>query len=1098
MNRSLYLAAVAVVSLMCLPASARILVYEPFAYPDGSLTGRGGALGTTGTWASEESLHPGVGWRVHQEGDTSGIVVNPAPSLARNMFNGTVANLQTAGGYVGLPGPEDVGEPDLNRDFEIGRYMDASISLAPSVTAAFKSGTTTWFSYVAVHAWDRNQETPNFMFCTDPTVLGNRAFSMQNSGNGIGAGGGPPRNNRSDILPRYFREGASYNLRGAAAAWTDDAKEAPDATATMPWVASDPDGFGAANIVVGKIEWDKDTGGEDIITVVGFLETDTMSEKAFDALVALKPELSSKNWTANKPNLDQSQFDLLNVAGTKFFVDEIRIGTTFEDVMGSDPAKANDPKPEAGKADVPRDLVLAWTPGEYANTHDVYLGTVFDDVNDASRNDPRGVLVRQGQSESTYDPGRLAFGTTYYWRIDEASVPPDSTIYKGDVWSFTTEPVGYPVAGKSTKVTASSSEPNQGPENTISGSGMTGDVHSTEMTHMWLTAAGAAGPAWIQYEFDKVLRLHEMWVWNHNGLMEPALGLGAKEVKIEYSIDGNDFKVLGTSHEFARASGADGYVSNTIVNLGGIAAKYVKLTIHSNWGGILTQFGLSEVRFYSVPVFAREPNPASARTGVDVTSSLSWRAGREAGQHKVYLSTDQQAVTDGSAPATTVTSANCTPALNFGATYYWRVDEVNEAMTPSVWPGDIWSFSTPEYLVVDDFESYTNDSPKRVFQAWIDGAGFSADDFFPQGNKGNGSGALIGYDPLAGAIMEKTIIHSGGQSMPMTYDNANVTYSEATRTFDVAQDWTAKGIKTLSLWFRGGVGNGGQLYVRINGAKVPYAGAAGDIAEAVWLPWNIDLSGVSGNLSKVTSLAIGVEGAGAKGMLYLDDIRLYPKAPEYVTPVQPDAAGLLIKYLFDQGAGTSVADGSGNGNAGTINGTPRWVPGVSGTALDFDGAANYVSTGKSLLNSLPAFTIACWLKGDLSAANRSGLIGQNDCVEYGVVSSNTLQIWTAGGGSVGLAWPYSSTDQWHHVTVVGDGTRIVFYLDGRPAASGGAATTSYGTSTFSVNVGGGGVFDATGNYFTGQMDEVYVYQRALSDAEAAALAGRTAPISKAP
>jgi len=397
---------------------------------------------------------------------------------------------------------------------------------------------------------------------------------------------------------------------------------------------------------------------------------------------------------------------------------------------------------------------------------------------------------------------------------------------------------------------------------------------------------------------------------------------------------------------------------------------------------------------------------------------------------------------------------------------------------------------------VEDFESYTNDSPKRVFQAWIDGAGFSPDPFFPQGNKGNGSGALVGYDPTLGSIMETKTVHAGRQSMPLAYDNtAGATYSETTRTFDAAQDWTAGGIKTLAVNFRGEAGNTGQLYLKIGNTKIAYNGEAADIARAQWLPWLIDLSAVSG-ANNVRTLTIGVEGAGASGKLCIDDIRLYPDEIELVTPVQPDAAGLLIKYLFDQGSGTTVTDGSGKGNAGTINGTPRWVPGVSGTALEFDGAVNYVSTGKSLLNNLPAFTIACWLRGDLSAANRSGLIGQNDCVEYGVASGNTIQIWTAGGGAVNLPWPYSSTDKWHHLTAVADGAGIVFYLDGRPAASGGTATTSYGTSTFSANIGGGGVFDATGNYFIGQIDEVYVYQRALSAAEVAGLAGRTAPMPK--
>ena len=313
-------------------ASATLLVYEPFAYPDGSLSGQGGALGTTGTWTSYESLHPADGWRVHQQGDTSGIVVDPGPPVQRNMFDGTVANLATLGGYVGLPGPEDVGEPDLDRDFEIGRYMDASIALDPSVTATLQSGTTTWFSYVAVHGWDRNEETTALTIGTDPTPNSSRSLTLTNAGSGLSAGGGPPRNNRLHILPRYYSGGVAYNQMGAVTAWNQDAKTVDFATGAMTWVASDADGFGAANIIVGKVEWDADTGGEDIITVVGFLETDVLTEAAFNALVAAKPGLSSANWTANKPNLDQSQFDTLNVSGTKIFVDDIRIGTTFADV----------------------------------------------------------------------------------------------------------------------------------------------------------------------------------------------------------------------------------------------------------------------------------------------------------------------------------------------------------------------------------------------------------------------------------------------------------------------------------------------------------------------------------------------------------------------------------------------------------------------------------------------------------------------------------------------------------------------------------------------------------------------------------------------
>ena len=316
---------------------AELLVYEPFAYADGWLTGQGGALGTTGVWTCYDT-HNGD-WRIHQEGDTSGIVVAPGPPVERNMYDGMVANLTTSGGYVGLPGPLDLVPPaDPDEDFEIGRYMDAHIPLDPSVTAAFQSGTTTWFRYVCVRVWDRNMEPAQLQLATDPSPNESRPglYKLTNSGNGIGAGGGPPRNDRFSIIPRYHLNGDNYNIMGAATGWTADAYTAP-ADAKMSWIASDDDGFGAVNIIVGKIEWDADTGGEDIISVVRFLETDTLSEAAFDAVIAAQPLLSSANWTANKPNLDQSQFDLLNFAGTKFFIDEIRIATSFADVMGDIP-----------------------------------------------------------------------------------------------------------------------------------------------------------------------------------------------------------------------------------------------------------------------------------------------------------------------------------------------------------------------------------------------------------------------------------------------------------------------------------------------------------------------------------------------------------------------------------------------------------------------------------------------------------------------------------------------------------------------------------------------------------------------------------------
>jgi hypothetical protein len=96
------------------------------------------------------------------------------------------------------------------------------------------------------------------------------------------------------------------------------------------------------------------------------------------------------------------------------------------------------PKPTNRATEVPQDAVLSWMAGDYADTHDVYFGTVFDDVNDASRdNDPNSVLVSQNQDVTTYEPpGLFGFAQSYYWRVDEFNDLDPNSPWKGNVWSF--------------------------------------------------------------------------------------------------------------------------------------------------------------------------------------------------------------------------------------------------------------------------------------------------------------------------------------------------------------------------------------------------------------------------------------------------------------------------------------------------------------------------------------------------------------------------------------------------------------------------------------------------------------------------------------
>jgi hypothetical protein len=176
-------------------------------------------------------------------------------------------------------------------------------------------------------------------------------------------------------------------------------------------------------------------------------------------------------------------------------------------------------------------------------------------------------------------------------------------------------------------------------------------------------------------------------------------------------------------------------------------------------------------------------------------------------------------------------------------------------------------------------ESYNDiaegeEGSNRIYLAWIDGYENPAV-----------NGSIVGNIDLP--IAEQTIVHSGNQSMPMAYDNA-VGKSEATLTLTSNRDCTVNGVNRLTIWYRGTPSNAAeQMYVVLNGsAGVDHEDPAAAQATG-WNEWNIDLQAFADqgiNLSNVTSITLGLGNrtnpvAGGAGMLYFDDIRLYPPAP---------------------------------------------------------------------------------------------------------------------------------------------------------------------------------------------------------------------------
>ena len=462
--------------------------------------------------------------------------------------------------------------------------------------------------------------------------------------------------------------------------------------------------------------------------------------------------------------------------------------------------------------------LLNWEPGATAVSHDVYIADNFDDVDSGAEGTFQG---NQATTLVTVGfpgfafPDGLVPGTTYYWRIDEVEAD-STTIHKGQVWSFVIPPK-----------TAYFPEPADGAESV-----------ETDVTLSW-----TAG-------FDA--KLHTVYFGdNFDDVNNAAGGLPQGDATYEPG-----------PLEFAKT-------------------YYWRV---DEFDAVDTYKG--NVWSFTTEGAVGSPEPANG--AVDVTQSpiLMWVHGVFADTHEVYFGSDAEAVknADTSSPeykgSGNLGSESFEPGqLEWDTTYYWRVDEANNANADSPWTGPLWSFTTANFLIIDDFESYNDlneDEPgsNRIYLAWIDGFDNPAV-----------NGSVVGnFDP---PFAEQTIVHSGLQSMPMAYDNA-VGKSEATLTLTSNRDWTVNGVNTLTIWFRGSSSNAAeQMYVVLNGSAAVTNANPDAAQKGSWTEWNIDLTRFADqgvNLSNVNSIALGLGNrsnpvAGGVGMMYFDDIRLYAPAP---------------------------------------------------------------------------------------------------------------------------------------------------------------------------------------------------------------------------
>lgn len=534
-------------------------------------------------------------------------------------------------------------------------------------------------------------------------------------------------------------------------------------------------------------------------------------------------------------------------------------------------------------------------------------------------------------------------------------------------------------------------------------------------------------------------------------------------------------------------------------------------------GGEAPGFDLASVRARigtSCGNAACNPIPVDGAKRVPLHAVLSWSAGRLAKKHKVFFGksiedVDENAAAVSEPPQPQDANRFDPHSLELNKTYFWRIDEVND---PCSWSGQIWSFTTTDHFVVDDFEAYNSlnwDDPNRN---WI------ADTW-------KGANVYLWMDQTH---------QCSKKSMGFSYWYYHTSiYSESIRTLNPPQDWAATGAKVLELYFYGDQENiTAQMYIALNDGNaetlVLYPGDANDLKKEIWQPWRIELEELKNiDLSHIVSIAIGFcaelddpFGAGG-GTIHFDDIKLYPSRclEENKTAADLNCDCMvnfrdlqeMVDTWLDKGYNVYPTaapraplawykfDGDMKDSAGSAHGQPRGSPtfaqGVYGQAIHFDGYKDSITLdgAASLFSKIHgAITITFWQYGAKSPHLTDTVCCSN--YTYGIENPTiaiNLGCWRPPGEynwDCGQPWSFDGrlsgdhrynsqwSQRWNHWAFTKDALlgEMKIYLNGRPYSSRtGAHSPISGISSFEIGSGWYGGYD-------GLIDDFRIYDYALS------------------
>jgi hypothetical protein len=206
-------------------------------------------------------------------------------------------------------------------------------------------------------------------------------------------------------------------------------------------------------------------------------------------------------------------------------------------------------------------------------------------------------------------------------------------------------------------------------------------------------------------------------------------------------------------------------------------------------------------------------------------------------------------------------------------------------------------------------------------------------------------------------------------------------------------------------------------------------------------------------------------------------------------PAAGQSAGPVAAYSFDEGAGTTAADNSGTGNTGTlINGATWSTTAKFGSAASFDGSNDRIDVPDSnSLDLTSGMTLEAWVRPTANSSYRTVLLKEvSGELAYALYAADSDHGGRSSGwnriGNVSRFADGTSAlplNTYSHIAVTYNGSSLVFYVNGVATRS-TAVTGNIQTSTMPLRIGGNTVW---GEYFQGQIDELRVYNRALSQNE---------------